>query len=222
MKDLPFEIVASLDADLSFDPDYFSFLLGKLVADPALGLIGTPFQELSGLSYDYRFVSIEHVSGACQVFRRQCFEDVGGYLPVKGGSIDHIAVITARMRGWKTRTFTEKVCLHHREMGTAQRSVLKSRFKTGVKDYSVGNHPLWEVFRTVRQMSSPPLALGGLALGTGYFWAMLRREKRPVSRELIHFHRREQMQRLKKFFAIGSSSTPVELKQPVEPQIGPR
>jgi len=222
VRELPFEIVASLDADLSFAPDYFSFLLGKLVADPTLGLVGTPFQELSGQSYDYRFVSIEHVSGACQVFRRQCFEDIGGYLPVKGGSIDHIAVITARMKGWKTRTFPEKVCLHHREMGTAQRSVLKSRFKMGIKDYSVGNHPLWEIFRTVRQMSSPPLGMGGLALGTGYFWAMLRRERRPVSRELVSFHRREQMQRLKKFFAIGTSRAPVDLKQPVEPQVGPR
>jgi hypothetical protein len=92
----------------------------------------------------------------------------------------------------------------------------------GIKDYSVGNHPLWEIFRTVRQMSSPPLGMGGLALGTGYFWAMLRREKRPVSQELISFHRREQMHRLKKFFAIGTSRAPVDLKQPVEPQVGPR
>lgn len=222
VRELPFEVVASLDADLSFDPDYFSFLLGKLVADPTLGLVGTPFQELSGQSYDYRFVSIEHVSGACQVFRRQCFEDIGGYLPVKGGSIDHIAVITARMKGWKTRTFTERISLHHREMGTAQRSILKSRFKMGIKDYSVGNHPLWEIFRTVRQMSGPPLGLGGLALGTGYLWAMLRREKHPVSRELISFHRREQMERLKKFFAIGSSHSSVDLKQPGKPQVGPQ
>lgn len=222
VKELDCEIVASLDADLSFDKDYFSFLLEKLAEDPALGLVGTPFQELSGQSYDYRFVSIEHVSGACQVFRRRCFEDIGGYMPVKGGSIDHIAVITARMKGWKTRTFTEKVCLHHREMGTAQRGILKSRFKLGIKDYTVGNHPLWEMLRTVRQMSTPPLVLGGLALGVGYCWAMMKRVERPVSRELISFHRREQMQRLKKFLAVGGANSSVDLKRPVEPQVGPR
>jgi glycosyltransferase involved in cell wall biosynthesis len=200
-KNLDYQVLVSLDADISFDDaDYFSFLLGKLVADSALGLVGTPFQETSGQTYDYRFVSIEHVSGACQVFRRECFEGIGGYLPVKGGSIDHIAVITARMKGWKTRTFTEKHCLHHREMGTAQRSVLTSRFKLGVKDYCVGNHPLWELARTAYQAAKPPLAIGGLALGTGYFWALFRREHRPVSQALIDFHRREQMQRLKKFF----------------------
>ena len=84
--------------------------------------MGTPFKEVTtSQTYDYRFVSIEHVSGACQLFRRECFEEIGGYVPVKSGGIDHIAVITARMKGWKTRTFTDKVCMHHRKMGTAQR-----------------------------------------------------------------------------------------------------
>jgi hypothetical protein len=200
VRELNYEVIASLDADISFGTDYFSFLLGKLSGDPTLGLVGTPFQEASGHIYDYRFVSIEHVSGACQVFRRECFEAIGGYTPVKGGSIDHIAVISARMKGWQTRTFPEKFCQHHREMGTAQRSVLMSRFKLGVKDYTVGNHPVWEVFRTIYQMKAAPVAVGGLALGVGYFWAWLRLVDRPVSQELVDFHRREQMQRLRKFF----------------------
>jgi len=161
-----------------------------------LGLVGTPFRELSGETYDYRFVNIEHVSGACQVFRRECFEAIGGYKPVKGGSIDHIAVITARMKGWKTRTFTEKSCLHHRPMGTAGRSELKARFKLGLKDYAIGNHSIWEFFRVVRQMGTPPVFMGGLALGAGYLWGFIRQVPRPVSSDLIAFHRREQMQRL--------------------------
>jgi poly-beta-1,6-N-acetyl-D-glucosamine synthase len=206
LTDLNYEVIVSLDGDISFDSDYFSLLLGKLAADPKLGLAGTPFQELSGQTYDYRFVSIEHVSGACQLFRRECFEAIGGYLPVRGGSIDHIAVITARMKGWKTRTFPEKVCLHHRIMGTADRSVLTSRFRLGIKDYRVGNHPLWELFRTAHQMTMPPLGIGGLALGAGYFWAVLRGEERPVSRDLIDFHRREQLLRLRKFLGFGSTS----------------
>jgi biofilm PGA synthesis N-glycosyltransferase PgaC len=222
MRDTENDVIVSLDGDISFEDDYFAFLLEKLSADQALGLVGTPFRELSGETYDYRFVNIEHVSGACQVFRRECFEAVGGYMPVKGGSIDHIAVITARMKGWKTRTFTEKSCLHHRTMGTAGRSVLTSRFKLGIKDYAVGNHPLWEVFRTARQMTVPPFAIGGLALATGYFWALLRRMERPVSRDLIDFHRREQLRRLKKFFAFSSTRPTVIPKRSVERRVGSR
>lgn len=221
VKDLDFQVIASLDADISFEPDYFEFLLMKLMADPSLGLTGTPFQELSGRRYDYRFVSIEHVSGACQVFRRECFEAIGGYIPVKGGSIDHIAVISSRMKGWKTRTFTEKTCTHHRELGTAQRKVLSSRFKYGIKDYALGNHPLWEVFRAARQMSLPPLCFGGIALGAGYFWAMLKRNDRPVPKELIAFHRREQMHRLKKFFRLAGAKASLTSPAPPESSLGP-
>jgi biofilm PGA synthesis N-glycosyltransferase PgaC len=199
VKCLPYEVVASLDADISFDEGYFEFLLTKLSEDPGLGVVGTPFLDSQRESYDYRFVSIEHVSGACQVFRRQCFEDIGGYVPVKGGGIDHIAVITSRMMGWKTRAFLEKACTHHRDMGTAERGSVMARFKFGMQDYALGGHPLWEIFRTVHQMSNRPFVLGGLMVGCGYFWAMLRRAPRPVSKQLVAFRRREQLQRLKKF-----------------------
>lgn len=196
---LSYDAVCSLDADITFEPDYFEFLLEKLAADPALGLVGTPFKELTGEVYDYRFVSIEHVSGACQLFRRACFEAIGGYVPVKGGGIDHIAVITCRMKGWKTRTFPEKTCLHHRGMGTAQRGPIAARYKLGTKDYAIGNHPLWEIFRSTYQMTKKPIFLGGAALAAGYFMAMLRRDPRPVSSEFVSFHRGEQLARLRQF-----------------------
>ena len=110
LKHVEYAVIGNLDGDLSFDEEHFAFLLRKLAEEPRLGLAGTPFKGHTGIVYDYRYVSIEHVSGACQLFRRECFEEIGGYKPVKGGGIDHIAVITARMKGWKTRTFTEKRC----------------------------------------------------------------------------------------------------------------
>ncbi len=222
VKDLDYQVIVSLDGDISFESDYFEFLLGKIVDDPMLGLTGTPFKELSGRMYDYRFVSIEHVSGACQVFRRECFEAIGGYRPVKGGSIDHIAVISSRMNGWKTRTWTERVCIHYREIGTAQQKKLGSKFKYGIKDYAIGNHPAWELFRVARQMAHSPVCMGGLALGAGYFWATLRKFDRPVPPELIAFHRREQMLRLKKFFRLGGQGSKSSLSSSSDSNLGPR
>ncbi len=144
-KELNYDIIGSLDGDISFEEDYMSFLLSKFATNPKLGIAGTPFRE-GGASYDFRFSATEHVSGACQLFRRECYEGIGGYTPVKGGGIDVIAVLTARMQGWETRTFTEKHSLHHRQEGTATGSVLKARFKDGQKDYTLGAHPIWETF----------------------------------------------------------------------------
>jgi glycosyltransferase involved in cell wall biosynthesis len=197
LDELRYDVIANLDADITFEPDYFAFLLGKLAVDPLLGVVGTPYVENTGESFDYKFTSIDHVSGACQVFRRECYEAIGGYVPVKVGTIDCIAVITARMKGWKTRTFTGKVSHHHRKVGTAQRGPTRANFITGVMDYAMGNHPLWELFRTAYQMTKRPFVVRGLSLGAGYLWASVRRTERPVSHEFVEFHRREQMQRLK-------------------------
>ncbi len=196
IKDLDFDVIGSLDADISFGPDYFEFLLGKFGENPRLGVAGTPFVE-DGRHYDYRFTNIEHVSGACQLFRRKCFEDIGGYVPIKGGGIDWTAVTTARMKGWQTRTFTEQTCLHHRPMGTASASQLVGFFRHGKKDYNLGGHPLWQLFRCGYQMTRSPYLIGGLCLLAGYASAALRRVERPISPELVRFSRSEQMARLR-------------------------
>jgi biofilm PGA synthesis N-glycosyltransferase PgaC len=213
VRDLHYEAIGSLDADISFDAAYFSFLLQKLAENPHLGLVGTPFKEGSNQTYDYRFANIEHVSGACQLFRRQCFEEIGGYAPIKGGGVDHFMAVSARMKGWKTRTFTESVCLHHRPIGTAQHGVLKARYLVGVKDYLFGNHPVWELFRVPYQMTKPPYVIGALALMCGYLVAAAKRANRPVSREFVAFTRREQSQRLKRILTRNRTSG-ADVRQP--------
>jgi biofilm PGA synthesis N-glycosyltransferase PgaC len=200
---LEYDVIGNLDADVTFDENYFSFLLGKLAEDPTLGLVGTPYIDPVNEPYDYRFVSSEHVTGPCQLFRRKCFESFGGYMPVKGGAIDRIADIAARMSGWKTRTFTDKVYLHHRATGTAQQGVLMAKFQDGGKDYSVGTSLIWEMFRTVYQMTKRPYVIGSLMMASGYLLATIQRRDRPVSREMVEFCRREQMQRLKALAAGG-------------------
>lgn len=196
LQGMEYDIVGNLDADITFEPGYFAFLLGKFAAHPRLGVAGTPFVEGTE-TYNFRFTSVEHVSGACQLFRRQCYQEIGGYQPVKGGGIDWIAVTTARMKGWQTRTFVEQVCHHHRPMGTASQGKLKAWFALGRQDYYLGGHPLWQVFRSVYQMARKPLLLGGIYLLAGYLWAWMTRAERAVSPELMRFHRGEQMARLR-------------------------
>lgn len=196
---LPFEIVGNLDADLSFDPDYLEFLIGKFAEDPALGVAGTPFIEDG--DYDSARDSFEgenHVAGGCQLFRRQCFEDVGGYIPNPAGGIDWIAVTTARMKGWRTKSFPEKRFHHYRGLGTAGKSNWAASFSYGEKDYYLGGSPLWQFCRVVYRSTKQPVE--GAALLSGYLWAAIRRIERPVSRELMRFHRREQMKKLTAIF----------------------
>ncbi len=198
LKDVDYEIIANLDSDVLLDKDHFEFLLGKFREDPRLGVAGTVFREESGYnSGTDSFEGQYYVSGQCQVFRRECFEGIGGYFANKAGGIDWIAVETARMKGWGTRSFREKSFFHHRPLGTADRGVLAASFSYGQKDYFLGGHPLWELFRVSYRMTKRPYIVEGLALGLGYGLAAMRRLTRPLSNELMAFHRREQMKKLK-------------------------
>jgi glycosyltransferase involved in cell wall biosynthesis len=210
MEDLPFDVVGNLDADVSFAPDYLAFLMERFAADPELGVAGTPFTQDGG--YDSARDSFEgesYVAGPCQLFRAACFQDIGGYEANAAGGVDWIAVMTARLKGWKARSFPEKRYHHHRSMGTAQRGVLASAFSYGEKDYYLGNSPIWQVFRVSYRMLKPPYVTEGLALAAGYSWAGLRRMERAVSPELMRFHRREQMAKLR-----GILGSVIRLKKP--------
>ena len=213
IENLNFEVVANIDADVSFDADYCEFLLGKFKLISGLGVAGTPYVETNSHSTAetsaHSLTDLNHVSGQCQFFRRSCFEEIGGYVPIKGGAIDWVAVTTARMKGWITRSFTAKKFLHHRQMGTAEQSILSARFHYGCKAYYVGGHPVWEMLRGICQMKQRPWIVGGLFFQLGYILAGLKRMPRAVSQELMAFHRAEQMNRLRKIFKRAAKSQAV-------------
>jgi biofilm PGA synthesis N-glycosyltransferase PgaC len=199
VADLGYDVVGSLDADITIDEDYFRYLLSKFAENPRLGVAGTPFRE-GAKQYDYRFTSTEHVSGACQLFRKECFGDIGGYKAIKTGGIDTIAVVTARMKGWETRSFLEKYCAHHRAMGSANHHGFMPVFKTGMQDYTHGIDPVWMVFRSLYQMTRRPILVSGSICLAGYLWAMASRKEIEVSHEFIQFRKIEHRRRLRQFF----------------------
>jgi len=213
---LPHDIIGSLDADLTFDETYFEFLLGRFAEDPALGVAGTPFSE-NGVHYDFRYASVEHVSGACQLFRRECFAAIGGYTPLKVGGIDLVAVTTARMRGWKTRTFTQKISIHHKMTQTGNHTPLRRLYRSGYHDYLMGTHPLWQLSRWLRHLLVSPVS--GSAVMFGYFWATLTRAQFPVSREFVAFRRNEQMRRLRDILFRTSANKPAALAPGQNPSV---
>lgn len=201
VEGLEYRAIGNLDADVLLDEDHFEFLLNQLQKDEKLGIVGTTFREEGYDSAKDSFEGESHVSGQCQLFRRECFEEIGGYKPNRAGGIDWMAVMSARMMGWKTRSFREKFFWHYRALGTAERSRVASSFSYGEKDYYLGGHPLWELFRVAFRMTKPTYLIDGGAIGLGYLWALVRREPRPVSKELMQFHRKEQMKKLRAIFA---------------------
>ena len=201
-EDVDYDIIGNLDADISFEPDYMKCLIEKFERDPELGVGGTDYVEGEFHSFRDSYISENHVNGQIQMFRKNCFDEIGGYLPIPYGGIDLVAVMMARMKGYRTRSFQDRVYNHLRKMGTEGTNVLGSRFHYGKKDYFLGGHPLWQIFRCTFQMTKKPYGIGGMALLAGYGWAWITMKKQ-VPKDLERFHRMEQMNRLKNIFKSG-------------------
>jgi glycosyltransferase involved in cell wall biosynthesis len=193
---LSYDVIGNLDADLSFESDYLGFLMCKFAENPQLGVAGTPYRE-EGAPVE-RFRSTKDVPGACQLFRRECFESIGGYQPLSSGGIDFVAVLAAQAKGWQTRRFEEKFCWHHRSVGSGNHPDTWRRLLfRGRKDYLLGSHPGFEIFRGLYQMTNRPYLVGGTLMLAGYFSAMLRGEERTMPKDLIPIRHSDQIGRLK-------------------------
>lgn len=211
VADLDFEVLANLDGDVSFDETYLAFLVSKFSENPRLGVAGTPYRE-ENAAHDETFKNPDHVSGACQMFRRQCFEEIGGYAAVESGGIDLIALLAAQAKGWQTRRYDERFCFHHRNVGSGNyANILQRLLARGRKDYQLGSHPIFEIFRSMNQMRTRPYLIGGVLMMAGYSWAMLRRVKRTMPSELRTLRQRDQMQRLGDAFTAPFRRTGLRL-----------
>ena len=198
-KHLDFDFVGNLDADLSFEPDYFERLIAEFHADCTLGMAGGTIWDLDPKdgSFAPRRLNRQHsVMHGVQLFRRECFDDLGGYQRLPYGSPDWHAEVFLRMRGWRVRSLPHLKAFHYRPTGSAGKGVLWYSYRQGLADRSLGTHPLFELAKVARRAPSKYLGLNALAELAGFVQAYLRGEKPVASEEFVKYLRHEQMDRL--------------------------
>lgn len=191
-----YDFVGNLDADVSFEPDYFARLLGRMRANPQIGLGGGIILELYGGRFVAQTISLDSVAGAVQMFRREVFESIGGFVPLELGGEDSAAEIMTRMKGWRTQTFSDLHVGHHGRVTMGGRNVLVTHFNKGRVNYTLGYHPVFQLGVGVYRMRHRPFFIGGILMNAGYLCACLRRTPRKIPTSVVEYVRGEQMQRL--------------------------
>jgi glycosyltransferase involved in cell wall biosynthesis len=197
--------IGNMDADITLEPDYFSRLLDKFGQEPRLGLGGGAICERSreGSFKPRRGNSINSVAHACQLFRRECFNAIGGaYLPLPHGGPDAHAEIVARMKHWRVASFPDLRVFHHRRTGSVG-GILRGLFRQGKMDYSLGALPLFEFVKLVRRIWFRPYLIGSLTRLAGFLDSYWRCEERAVPKEVVSYCRSEQRQRLARLFRLA-------------------
>lgn len=171
LKEINYDFIGILDADVSFSPSYYETMLNKFLLDEKLGITGGVFYDFENGKF-YKVTPRYHsVRGAVQLFRRRCYEDIDLWVPLATGGIDAYAELGARQYGWKVRTFDDEEVFHHRLTGTASSNLIRARFRTGISEYSLGFYPVFQAMKCLSRLNEKPYIIGTLMVFSGFWWA---------------------------------------------------
>lgn len=201
LGDEEYDYIGNLDADITFEPGYYARMLAEMENNPRLGIAsGVCWEKIYG-RFQMITKSFNHAVGGVQFFRRNCFEDIGGYQPVSVGGIDSLAERTARMKGWETTAFPDLPLYHHKPVDSVNgRGAVRICYRAGLTEYHIGTHPLFAIAKALRRWREAPVFLSMFIRLYGYSKLWVSGTKRDASDELVAYLKTEQMAALKNVF----------------------
>ena len=199
IKDMDFDYIGNLDADITFEASYYETLLNRFRQDDKLGISGGVRLDYYKGKYIKVYCANNSVGGPFQMFRKECFQEVGGYKSLKYGGIDAAAEITARHLGWQVKSFEDLKLYHQRLTGSARGKLLNGFITDGKKFYHLGYHPLFFILKMLSNIPRKPFILGYLLNLYGYFVLFIKGEQRSLPENIINYLRSEQIKRLNSF-----------------------
>jgi biofilm PGA synthesis N-glycosyltransferase PgaC len=191
-----YSFLGNLDADIRLDPDYYETVLESFQKDADLGIAGGKVYTTVTNEFICRDNTLDSVGGAIQLFRRKCFEEIGGYRSLPFGGIDAAAEISARWKGWKVKKIEQKV-YEQRQTGSSQNSVWKARYRDGLKFHSLGYGGPFFTCKCVFRLTDSPKCLGSMLSMIGFVCAQLRKYPVYMPKDAVAYLRSEQNAKLR-------------------------
>jgi poly-beta-1,6-N-acetyl-D-glucosamine synthase len=191
-----YDFIGLLDADIRFDTSYYTDLINKFMINGKLGLAGGLVEDCVGGRRISNPQSLNDVAGAVQFFRRECFDSLGGLIAIPEGGWDAITCLQARMNGFSTETFCDLKVDHLKPRNVSEGNIFRRFMQLGVRDYALGNHPLFETLKCIYRCISKPYLIGGGMRFIGYCLCYFKKKERMLPSVIIQHVRGEQMARL--------------------------
>jgi glycosyltransferase involved in cell wall biosynthesis len=195
-NNINFNFIASVDADIILENDYFSSLVKEFEKDPKLGICSGHIGNIIGSKIVWSNYKDDLPSGGARLWKRECFEDTGGFLLTC--SPDSVSNVKAKIRGWNTRHFSEPKAISTRAYSSAQ-GQWKGYRKLGSNNYFIGYSPIHVCLKGIKLLYSKDgyFAHGvGIAYVYGYFHDLLIRKPRIADEEVIRYYQKNRLKEL--------------------------
>jgi biofilm PGA synthesis N-glycosyltransferase PgaC len=189
------DFLVKLDGDLAFAPNYFAACFERFEQDASLGIGGgVVYGDRGGrLMVESAGDPSFHVRGATKIYRRACWEQIGGLIHMPGW--DSVDELKANMLGWKTRTFADIQIQQLKGSGSAD-GEWRNWVKNGLANYVAGYHPLFMLAKCSKRLFARPYGIGAAGLASGFLKGYVRGIVRVDDRNLIGYVRTQQLRKL--------------------------
>lgn len=194
METKDWDFVIKMDGDVKFEKDYFEFQLIKFEQNSRLGMTSGKTYQPKGDKLVLDIMPDDHVRGPAKMYKRECFEAIGGLPKVLGW--DTIDELKAQMLGWETRSYKELVLIHFKPIGFKQKKTLKRELIAGERQHYLGYHPLFALSRGVYRMLQKPYIIAGVINIIGFIRAEIVKSTQIPDKAMIAHIRQKQIQRL--------------------------
>ena len=227
-KDIPYGYIALVDADNILEEKYFEKLIEEFEKDEELG-IGSgnnAFADIENILDELRAKNTEVTvmdsefwelwdspsmqiqnsrddlpMGSARLWRRACFDETGGYLPV--ALPDSVSNAKAKMKGWRTRRFRDIQIVER--PGLEKQGLWKGYKEQGESLFFMGQPLSFAVLKALNYSLKRPYYTG-MAYFYGYTKSLVLRRGRIDDDEIreyyhvIHYdyHKKKFWRRLRK------------------------
>jgi glycosyltransferase involved in cell wall biosynthesis len=200
-RQFEFDYVGIQDADIApKQNDYYEKVLSAFDANTKLGITGGYIYERSkGIWTRRKGNSPDSVAGGIQMFRRACYEQIGGYTPLHFGGEDWLAQVDARMLGWEVTALPELPIYHYRPTSSSE-GRWRGIFRQGMMDGSFGSHPVFELLKCSRRVGETPLLIGSVIRFSGYVWWRISGRAPLLGPEKVNYLRSEQLSKVSRWW----------------------
>ena len=163
----PVEVFVKVDADISFEPDYFAELISRFAEQPDLGIASGSCYEMRHGEWERTKVADSHPRGASRAYRSTLLDMVFSLEPQLGW--DGVDEVMAALRGYRTEGFKDLGFRHHRRVGERE-GHLRAGAAIGRQAWYMGYRPSYVLLRALYRTRENA---GSLAMVWGYAAAAL-------------------------------------------------
>ncbi|MFH1590690.1 MAG: glycosyltransferase family 2 protein [archaeon] len=191
------DYIGLVDADILLPKNYFEKIIKEFTTNSSLGIAGGPIKMPNRKGeWVTDHTPREFVHGANRIWRRQCFDETGGYIPTY--CPDSVSNAKARIRGWQLEIIPDLECVQVRETSTGN-GLWNGYANIGRAKHFLNANKLYVLLKGVQYLMKAP-HYPGIAYFLAYANDVIRRVDKIPDEEIRNYYRKDRpYQLIRKF-----------------------